>query len=528
MALRRRTGSILSGVRREGESSAAAGRTAAAGRDRLRPCSSGATASGGAQPGRRSRARRPQHPARIPVQRAAGARAPGLLDDPERELLVADGHGRPGRLHRRARAAPGRGRPVRRGRRPRRRGAAPRRRPRAPPCSPPPRTGRGPAASRACGSAPTSRAWGRTSSTRPSAAAWSRTSASTSTRCEAHRPRRQPRGPARAWTTASPASSTSTRRSTPAAPGAHAPAHRARRRRRPHRLRGAALPHARCWAAPAWRGRLRRLPGLPRAAARGGAARPHRRRLAVLPHRHRARRTTARCCSTGSSAARRSSTRSSGPTTTAAGPARAGRPSTTPSSGTPSTPARYVFRYDDIDRIPYLAPGLVGPEKAARGKTPTDVWWHTIVSPTGKEKTGYPTQKPVKILERIVRVHSDPGDLVVDFFAGSGTTGRGGGAAGPRTTCWWTRTPRRSASCASAWRGTGRRWWTPGPPDGLAGRGRRRRPSRPLNATRGRLLAEPAPRTSRAAESGHSGTIASLGQDSTQVAQSSHFSGSMT
>ncbi len=86
-------------------------------------------------------------------------------------------------------------------------------------------------------------------------------------------------------------------------------------------------------------------------------------------------------------------------------------------------PARYVFRYDDIDRVPYLAPGLVGPEKAARGKTPTDVWWQTIVSPTGREKTGYPTQKPVRILERIVRVHSDPGDLVVDPFAGSGTTG---------------------------------------------------------------------------------------------------------
>jgi site-specific DNA-methyltransferase (adenine-specific) len=86
-------------------------------------------------------------------------------------------------------------------------------------------------------------------------------------------------------------------------------------------------------------------------------------------------------------------------------------------------PGDYVFRYDDIDRVPYLAPGLVGPEKAARGKTPTDVWWQTIVSPTGREKTGYPTQKPLRILERIVRVHSDPGDLVVDFFAGSGTTG---------------------------------------------------------------------------------------------------------
>jgi len=86
-------------------------------------------------------------------------------------------------------------------------------------------------------------------------------------------------------------------------------------------------------------------------------------------------------------------------------------------------PSRYVFRYDDIDRVPYLAPSLVGPEKAARGKTPTDVWWQTIVSPTGAEKTGYPTQKPLKILERIARVHSDPGDLVVDPFAGSGTTG---------------------------------------------------------------------------------------------------------
>jgi site-specific DNA-methyltransferase (adenine-specific) len=83
----------------------------------------------------------------------------------------------------------------------------------------------------------------------------------------------------------------------------------------------------------------------------------------------------------------------------------------------------YVYRYHDIDRVPYLAPALVGAEKAARGKIPTDVWWNTIVSPTGKEKTGYPTQKPLRILERIVAVHSDPGDLVVDFFAGSGTTG---------------------------------------------------------------------------------------------------------
>ena len=86
-------------------------------------------------------------------------------------------------------------------------------------------------------------------------------------------------------------------------------------------------------------------------------------------------------------------------------------------------PRAYTFNFDEMDRIPYMAPGLVGKAKAARGKTPTDVWWHTIVSPTGREKTGYPTQKPLGILERIVKVHSDPGDTVLDFFAGSGTTG---------------------------------------------------------------------------------------------------------
>ena len=87
------------------------------------------------------------------------------------------------------------------------------------------------------------------------------------------------------------------------------------------------------------------------------------------------------------------------------------------------SPSRYTYNYDAIDRIPYLAPGLVTPEKAARGKTPTDVWWHTIVSPTGKEKTGYPTQKPLGILSRIVNVHSNPGDRLLDYFAGSGSFG---------------------------------------------------------------------------------------------------------
>jgi site-specific DNA-methyltransferase (adenine-specific) len=86
-------------------------------------------------------------------------------------------------------------------------------------------------------------------------------------------------------------------------------------------------------------------------------------------------------------------------------------------------PAAYYFDNEAVDREPYMAPGLVTPEKAARGKLPTDVWWHTIVSPTGKEKTGYPTQKPLGVLRRVVQASSAPGDLVVDFFAGSGTTG---------------------------------------------------------------------------------------------------------
>jgi site-specific DNA-methyltransferase (adenine-specific) len=86
-------------------------------------------------------------------------------------------------------------------------------------------------------------------------------------------------------------------------------------------------------------------------------------------------------------------------------------------------PGRYVFNVDEIEREPYMAPGLVTPEKVALGKLPSDSWWHTIVSPTGKEKTGYPTQKPVGILKRIVAASSRPDDLVLDFFAGSGTTG---------------------------------------------------------------------------------------------------------
>ena len=86
-------------------------------------------------------------------------------------------------------------------------------------------------------------------------------------------------------------------------------------------------------------------------------------------------------------------------------------------------PDKYYFNNETVDREPYMAPGLVTPEKVARGKLPTDVWWHTIVSPTGKEKTGYPTQKPLGILRRVIQASSKENDLVLDFFAGSGTTG---------------------------------------------------------------------------------------------------------
>jgi site-specific DNA-methyltransferase (adenine-specific) len=85
--------------------------------------------------------------------------------------------------------------------------------------------------------------------------------------------------------------------------------------------------------------------------------------------------------------------------------------------------AQYHFDDDEVDREPYMAPGLVGPEKAARGKRPSDVWWHTIVPTTSRERTGYPTQKPEGIVRRMVAASSRPGGWCLDFFAGSGTLG---------------------------------------------------------------------------------------------------------
>ena len=92
----------------------------------------------------------------------------------------------------------------------------------------------------------------------------------------------------------------------------------------------------------------------------------------------------------------------------------------------------WLFDREAIDRVPYLAPGLVSPEKAARGKLPTDVWWLTIVPPGSRERTGYPTQKPLRLLERIIAASSRPGDLVLDPYAGSGTTGVAASRAGRR------------------------------------------------------------------------------------------------
>ena len=95
-------------------------------------------------------------------------------------------------------------------------------------------------------------------------------------------------------------------------------------------------------------------------------------------------------------------------------------------------PDGYWFDAEEVEREPYMAPGLVTPEKAARGKLPTDVWWHTIVPTSGRERTGYPTQKPEGLLRRMVLASSRPGDRVADFFAGSGTLGAVAVATGRR------------------------------------------------------------------------------------------------
>jgi site-specific DNA-methyltransferase (adenine-specific) len=95
-------------------------------------------------------------------------------------------------------------------------------------------------------------------------------------------------------------------------------------------------------------------------------------------------------------------------------------------------PRHYHFDASEVAREPYMAPKLQTPERAARGKLPTDVWWHTIVPTNSRERTGYPTQKPLGILRRVVAASSRPGELVVDWCAGSGTTGAAAAEAGRR------------------------------------------------------------------------------------------------
>ncbi len=177
------------------------------------------------------------------------------------------------------------------------------------------------------------------------------------------------------------------------------------------------------------RRRLRRLPRLPRAAPREARRVLAPDRELLLPPRLPRGALLQGPARPDLRARVASSTRSSGPTTTARAPGAAGRPSTTTSSSTRRTPRAYLFDADDVDRIPYMAPGLVGPEKAARGKLPTDTWWHTIVSPTGKEKLGYPTQKPLGILKRIVRASCPPGRGRARLLRRQRHRGRGGARA---------------------------------------------------------------------------------------------------
>ena len=136
-----------------------------------------------------------------------------------------------------------------------------------------------------------------------------------------------------------------------------------------------------------------------------------------------ARSTTSKYCATRSSAATASSTKSSGPTTTAAAPNDAGPPSTTPSWSTSAQLAATPSTATTSIASPIWRPGSSDRRRRPKGKLPTDVWWHTIVATSGNEKTGYPTQKPQALAERIISASSNPRELVLDPFAGSGTVG---------------------------------------------------------------------------------------------------------
>ena len=91
----------------------------------------------------------------------------------------------------------------------------------------------------------------------------------------------------------------------------------------------------------------------------------------------------------------------------------------------------YYFDLDSV-RVPYSQEDLksalkdkrLNPENTMKGKNPTNVWQIGRLNGNSRERVGHPTQKPVEIIERIVRSLSYPGAVVLDFFAGSGTVGR--------------------------------------------------------------------------------------------------------
>ena len=176
---------------------------------------------------------------------------------------------------------------------------------------------------------------------------------------------------------------------------------------------------------------LRRLPRVASPSPRSRRAASSRGRARCTSTSIRASRTTARCCSTRSSDARASSTRWCGHTTTVRARNAAGPRSTMSSSCTSRILASITSTRPRSRASRTWRRSLQTPERAARGKLPTDVWWHTIVPTSSRERTGYPTQKPLGILRRVVAASSRPGDLVVDWCAGSGTTGCGCGGAGP-------------------------------------------------------------------------------------------------
>ena len=215
------------------------------------------------------------------------------------------------------------------------------------------------------------------------------------------------------------------------------------RGRRPDRLRRPPLRHhpARLGGL---RRRLRRLPRVPRAAAARAAPAARRPGDAVpaprLPRGARLQAAARRPVRAGLLPQRdRLGLRLRRRARAAAGP-----PSTTRSWSTSRIPEAYFFDAEAVDREPYMAPGLVTPEKAARGKLPTDVWWHTIVPTSGREQTGYPTQKPEGVLRRIVQASSAPGDWCLDSVRRQRHPRRRRARRSGGASCASTRAPTRS------------------------------------------------------------------------------------